>query len=924
MAEKINIFELDIDVDAAIKANAALAKSIDDQKAKLIELEYTVGKTDEAYIEQQATLKATQKEYNSAQNQIGKMIQLQGKEIKTVEQGRNALSILNKEWANQASLYGANSKEADALAKKTLEVRNRLKELEKGVGDNTRNVGNYSESFKEAIGQTTLFGRVQTGLNSVLKVAKPIYTSVKAELSGIVTGYKEGMAASRAFSGAQKASAISTTLVNSALKVFKVALVSTGIGAVLVLLGSLVAWFSKTQAGVDLVNKVLAGFSAGIDVVIDRLSKLGGAFGKLLSGDFSGAFDDMKDAASGFGDELQREITLAIKLEEVLQGVEKAEVNLDIRRSAANARLKELNKTIEDVNRSEEERIAAAQEYQKIESELVDEEVSNQEKRVAAMLGFAEVTDEVRDKIKQIGQEGVSLDELGLSESTIEDAKEFRDEIGKLFDLQTRSYEVQTTNQNKLNTIVNQVRAAEVAAAKEAQANAQKAIDAAIKENKTRLALYIEQNKAEAATLEAGISKAEEIRDRRLAILQQEVEAGKKTQTEAELERLQIKNDFLEEQKNLVVQFAQEELEIYISNHQSRIDANQLLNDQLVEQEIDRLSKVAEAERQFQQTRLEQGEISQREYNEAIAAIDEEARLAKEELQLELEEQKKEQAAIDLENERIANEERLAYDREFALAQYELGYQQRLEAAKIAGADLTKFEAAEAKKRQAIEIAVQQSKAQIASETFSNLSVLAGKETAAGKAFAIAQTTIDTYKSAQAAFSAMAGIPIVGPVLGGIAAGAAVAAGVINIQKITSTQVPKAEKGALFDIGGKRHSAGGTKFYGEDGTIFEAEQGELIGVLNRNAAQAFHGLNSMFPAGGGTGVNYFATGGMVQRAVSSGVQGGSVQVPGVEFDYDRLAQSNVQAFEGVSIVTDVKDVISEVGKRNTLVDGANF
>ena len=51
------------------------------------------------------------------------------------------------------------------------------------------------------------------------------------------------------------------------------------------------------------------------------------------------------------------------------------------------------------------------------------------------------------------------------------------------------------------------------------------------------------------------------------------------------------------------------------------------------------------------------------------------------------------------------------------------------------------------------------------------------KMAAVGKAAAITQATIDTYKSAVEAYSAMAGIPVVGPALAVAAAAAAIAAG---------------------------------------------------------------------------------------------------------------------------------------------------
>jgi TP901 family phage tail tape measure protein len=70
-----------------------------------------------------------------------------------------------------------------------------------------------------------------------------------------------------------------------------------------------------------------------------------------------------------------------------------------------------------------------------------------------------------------------------------------------------------------------------------------------------------------------------------------------------------------------------------------------------------------------------------------------------------------------------------------------------------------------------------------------------------GKAAAIAEATINTFKSATAAFSAMAGIPIVGPILGAVAAAAAVAAGFVQIQNIKSTPISGAVKGGLVQGG---------------------------------------------------------------------------------------------------------------------------
>jgi len=74
----------------------------------------------------------------------------------------------------------------------------------------------------------------------------------------------------------------------------------------------------------------------------------------------------------------------------------------------------------------------------------------------------------------------------------------------------------------------------------------------------------------------------------------------------------------------------------------------------------------------------------------------------------------------------------------------------------------------------------------IASSAAGDMAKILGEETEAGRAMAVVQATIDTYASAQAAYKSLAGIPYVGPVLGGIAAAAAVAMGMKNIQAIKS------------------------------------------------------------------------------------------------------------------------------------------
>jgi hypothetical protein len=74
-------------------------------------------------------------------------------------------------------------------------------------------------------------------------------------------------------------------------------------------------------------------------------------------------------------------------------------------------------------------------------------------------------------------------------------------------------------------------------------------------------------------------------------------------------------------------------------------------------------------------------------------------------------------------------------------------------------------------------------------------SELLGKNTAEGKALAVASATISTYLSAQKAFESFASIPVYGVGLGIAAASVAVASGLATINKILSVPVPGASGG---------------------------------------------------------------------------------------------------------------------------------
>ena len=89
------------------------------------------------------------------------------------------------------------------------------------------------------------------------------------------------------------------------------------------------------------------------------------------------------------------------------------------------------------------------------------------------------------------------------------------------------------------------------------------------------------------------------------------------------------------------------------------------------------------------------------------------------------------------------------------------------------------------------------------SQTLSDLSEIFADNFEAQKAFAIADTLISTYQSAQKSYLSLAGIPVVGPALGGAAAGISIIAGLARVAKIREQKPPKfAKGGSTFAPGG--------------------------------------------------------------------------------------------------------------------------
>lgn len=516
------VAEYQTKIDAAREAESKLKKQLKDGEISR-----------QQYNEEMAASKAYIADCNDSIRIITKTMQNQ---IKQEKEQEGSLRSLRAQLSNLTAEYDALS-EAERKGSRGEELKNYINEVTdalKGAEEETqryyRNVGNYKEAIIDAANANIPF----------IQQINQMVTSLGG-LKNYLAGMKTEMVAVSA----------STTGWIKVLKLLKVALIGTGIGALVVALGSLVAWFTKTQKGVEAANKIMAALGATINVIIDRASKLGSALVNLFTGNFKKAGEDAKAIFSGIGKEIADETKQAWELAEVLNEIDKKEVMLSMSRAANRAEIEKLKKAADDQTLSTQERIKAAEKAAEIEKKDLEIQTELAEARLANTLGYTEMNREVRKLMEQIKSGDITADEvigkLGLSESTIEDLKTFRDQFNELQELMEDSYGRQTEQQNTLNSI----RQEGADKAKEAK---QKELEAVRAAEDAMLALV--KDKREQARKEIELTYTRKIEDLRISLREEENLTVKARKAINE----QIKS--LEQQKNIELQkLSDEELQ---------------------------------------------------------------------------------------------------------------------------------------------------------------------------------------------------------------------------------------------------------------------------------------------------------------------------------------------------------------------------
>jgi hypothetical protein len=194
------------------------------------------------------------------------------------------------------------------------------------------------------------------------------------------------------------------------------AIVANPLGLVIVaIVGALTLLFkafTSTKAGAEQLEQVMSGVSAVIDVVRDRILKVGGAIVKFFSGDFKGAIADGKAAVSGFGEEVSREFRQAANATKSLQEVADAMRNLGVSRSQLNKDLALAKELLTDENALYADKKKALDDIRIAEEKQTAAELANAKKKLKAIQDQNEQSDTSAEALQKEADAQIEVNRL--------------------------------------------------------------------------------------------------------------------------------------------------------------------------------------------------------------------------------------------------------------------------------------------------------------------------------------------------------------------------------------------------------------------------------------------------------------------------------------------------------------------------------
>ena len=209
-------------------------------------------------------------------------------------QQRGILRALQTQFDNLSEAERENEDIGGALTQQIDELNEKILNSEKSTGRAQREVGFYEKALTDAAGGINIFG-VNLG-------------SAATKLDT----FRKGLIAQNAATGAS----------SKGLQLFKVALISTGIGAIVVVIGTLVAAFLSTQEGIDKATRAFRPFQVAFERVIGLVQDF--AIG-LKDGEIG-----LKDIGQAIVDNIVNRVKAALNILKAFGSVLEAVKNRDI------------------------------------------------------------------------------------------------------------------------------------------------------------------------------------------------------------------------------------------------------------------------------------------------------------------------------------------------------------------------------------------------------------------------------------------------------------------------------------------------------------------------------------------------------------------------------------------------------------------
>ena len=275
----------------------------------------------------------------------------------------------------------------------------------------------------------------------------------------------------------------------------KAGLISTGIGAFVVLIGSLVSFFTNTKRGADKLSQAFTAMGAVVSVLTDRLSKVGEAMSFIFSGEFRKAGEALKGTFAGITEEIGKEVDAMVALKKRTQELRDADNEFMIQKAKTRQEIEKARLNAEDETKSAAERLEALK-----KALTLEEQTTNRELELA------------RERME------IQKQEMLLSENMAEDEEKLAQLKTALIETETASVKMRRRVVTEVNALEREILAEEKARAKEKQDLIDVEFDAKIKAND-------EWNKEQQRLAKEEIALAKKVADKKIAIAKAEGDA---------------------------------------------------------------------------------------------------------------------------------------------------------------------------------------------------------------------------------------------------------------------------------------------------------------------------------------------------------------------------------------------------------------